>query len=129
MVDLRVTINTGAEAVLGGVVVEDFRASLRGELLRTGDDGYDAARKVFNGMLEVQLPACPQRRRHRDVSRFRSKDALAVLGVIAAADARRGQPSRPRQDGVCSSLPAVRLPHRLKLDRPRGLGEKRQLGA
>jgi FAD/FMN-containing dehydrogenase len=52
MVDLRVTMNIGAEAELGEVVVEAFRAGLRGQLLRAGEDGYDAARKVFNGMID-----------------------------------------------------------------------------
>jgi FAD/FMN-containing dehydrogenase len=32
--------------------VEAFRTSLRGELLRPGDEGYDAARMVHNGMID-----------------------------------------------------------------------------
>ena len=32
--------------------VEKFKASLRGELLRRGDAGYDEARKVWNGMID-----------------------------------------------------------------------------
>ena len=39
MGELRVTLNTGAEAVLEEGVVEAFRASLRGLLLRAGDAG------------------------------------------------------------------------------------------
>jgi len=52
MADLRVTMNTGAEAVLGEGVVEAFRASLRGPLLHAGEDGYEEARKVWNGMID-----------------------------------------------------------------------------
>ncbi len=52
MGELRVTMNTGAEAVLGEEVVADFRASLRGQLLRAGDTGYDEARKIWNGMID-----------------------------------------------------------------------------
>jgi FAD/FMN-containing dehydrogenase len=52
MGELRVTMNTGAEAVLGEAVVEALRASLRGQLLRAGKDGYDAARKIWNGMID-----------------------------------------------------------------------------
>jgi FAD/FMN-containing dehydrogenase len=52
MGELRVTLNTGAEAVLDEVVVEAFRASLRGPLLRAGDAGYDAARTIWNGMID-----------------------------------------------------------------------------
>src|SRR5688572_3035469 len=32
--------------------VREFQSGLRGELLRRGDDGYDAARRVFNGMID-----------------------------------------------------------------------------
>jgi hypothetical protein len=38
--------------VLEGAVVEAFKASLHGALLRPGDDGYDTARKVFNAMID-----------------------------------------------------------------------------
>jgi FAD/FMN-containing dehydrogenase len=32
--------------------VETLKASLRGELLQPNDEGYDAARKVYNGMID-----------------------------------------------------------------------------
>lgn len=32
--------------------VQEFSANLRGELIRPEDDGYDAARAVFNGMID-----------------------------------------------------------------------------
>ncbi len=32
--------------------VEEFKSSLRGELIRPGDEGYDAVRKVYNGMID-----------------------------------------------------------------------------
>lgn len=33
-------------------VIQDIRSTLRGELLAPGDDGYDAARTVWNGMID-----------------------------------------------------------------------------
>jgi FAD/FMN-containing dehydrogenase len=39
-------------AALDPAVIDAFRASLRGALLRLGDDGYDAARQVWNGMID-----------------------------------------------------------------------------
>jgi hypothetical protein len=33
-------------------ITEKLRAGLRGDLLRPGDDGYDAARKIHNGMID-----------------------------------------------------------------------------
>src|SRR5215204_793846 len=33
-------------------VVQEFAANLRGELVRPEDDGYDATRAVFNGMVD-----------------------------------------------------------------------------
>lgn len=32
--------------------VEAFTTSVRGGVLRPGDDGYDAARRVWNGMID-----------------------------------------------------------------------------
>ena len=52
MADLRVTMNSGAKAVLGQGVVEAFRASLRGHLLHAGEDGYEEARTIWNGMID-----------------------------------------------------------------------------
>jgi FAD/FMN-containing dehydrogenase len=52
MAELQVTMNTGAEAALGEGVVEAFKASLRGHLLRAGEDGYDDARNIWNGMID-----------------------------------------------------------------------------
>src|SRR6266436_4224045 len=52
MADLRVLKQSGAEAVVREAAVEEFRGSLRGGLLRAGHDGYDAARKIWNGMID-----------------------------------------------------------------------------
>src|SRR5919107_1467311 len=37
---------------LDEAIIQEFRATLRGELLRPGEDGYDDARKVFNAMID-----------------------------------------------------------------------------
>jgi FAD/FMN-containing dehydrogenase len=52
MVDLRVTTLTGREATLKEAAVNEFKASLRGQLTCPGDDGYDDARKVWNGIID-----------------------------------------------------------------------------
>ncbi len=52
MTDVRVIKNTGVQAGLGEAAVKEFSVSLRGQLLRAGDDGYDAARKIWNGMID-----------------------------------------------------------------------------
>ena len=52
MADLQVTKNTGTEAVLRETAVADFKKSLRGQVLRPGDDGYEGARKIWNGMID-----------------------------------------------------------------------------
>jgi FAD/FMN-containing dehydrogenase len=52
MADLRIVKNTGIEAVLREAAVEEFKSCLRGPLLRAGDDGYEAARKIWNGMID-----------------------------------------------------------------------------
>jgi FAD/FMN-containing dehydrogenase len=38
--------------VLGEATIEEFRVSLRGSLIRPGDSDYDAARTVWNGMID-----------------------------------------------------------------------------
>lgn len=52
MPQLRVTTTTGAETALDNAVIEAFKAGLRGQLLRPGDEGYDTRRKVWNGMFD-----------------------------------------------------------------------------
>jgi hypothetical protein len=37
---------------LADAALEDFRARLRGPLLQSGDPGYDAARTVWNAMID-----------------------------------------------------------------------------
>src|SRR5215471_17945303 len=41
-----------ASAVLEKPGIETLKANLRGELLQPGDGGYDAARKVYNAMVD-----------------------------------------------------------------------------
>ena len=38
--------------VLEKVHVEALKTNLRGELIQSGDEGYEAARKVYNGMID-----------------------------------------------------------------------------
>jgi FAD/FMN-containing dehydrogenase len=52
MAHLQVTTVTGDRAILEEAEVENFQTRLRGKLLRPGDDGYDDARKVWNGMID-----------------------------------------------------------------------------
>ncbi len=52
MKDLRVATTTGADAVLEEAAVEEFKAGLRGELLRPGDGGYEDARTIWNAMID-----------------------------------------------------------------------------
>jgi FAD/FMN-containing dehydrogenase len=52
MVDLRVTTLTGGETALPAAAVEEFKKSLRGQLIAPGDDGYEGVRKIHNGMID-----------------------------------------------------------------------------
>ena len=52
MTDLRIVSSNGTDTILEEAAVRDFAAGLRGPLLRSGDDGYDAARRVWNGMID-----------------------------------------------------------------------------
>lgn len=52
MADLTVTTTAGEEGVLREGAVAAFTSRLRGELLRADDDGYEGARKVWNGLID-----------------------------------------------------------------------------
>jgi FAD/FMN-containing dehydrogenase len=45
---MATTMDTGIDEA----AIQDFRGGLRGALLRPGDEGYDAARQVWNGMID-----------------------------------------------------------------------------
>ena len=52
MAELQVATNGGGNGVLHDDTIEEFKASLRGELLLEGDADYEDARKVYNGMID-----------------------------------------------------------------------------
>jgi FAD/FMN-containing dehydrogenase len=52
MTDLQATTTTGQETVLEEAAIQTFKDSLRGELLRPGDEDYEEARHVWNGMID-----------------------------------------------------------------------------
>ena len=52
MADLEIATLTGDYTVIGGAQVDDFRASLHGESLLPGDEGYDGARHIWNAMVD-----------------------------------------------------------------------------
>ena len=52
MAGLHATTTIGADTTIDDAALEAFKTSLRGELLRPGDPGYDDARKVWNGMID-----------------------------------------------------------------------------
>lgn len=52
MSDLKFITTTGGETVLEEAAVEEFKSSLRGELLRPSDDGYHEARTTWNAIID-----------------------------------------------------------------------------
>src|SRR5919109_1642812 len=52
MSSFGVRTRTGGQIVLEESAVQKLEASLRGELLRPGDETYDETRKVWNGMID-----------------------------------------------------------------------------
>jgi FAD/FMN-containing dehydrogenase len=51
MLDLRTKDATGTEITLSDDAIASLRSQVRGKLIGRGDDGYDAARKVYNAMI------------------------------------------------------------------------------
>jgi len=52
MTDTRITTTSGADKILEDAAVRQLGAGLHGPLFRSGDAGYDEARKVWNGMID-----------------------------------------------------------------------------
>jgi hypothetical protein len=50
--DIPAIKSAGAETTLEGAAVKELADSMRGALLVSGDDGYDHARAVWNGMID-----------------------------------------------------------------------------
>jgi len=51
MLGLRTKEATGTEITLSDDAIASLRSQVRGKLTGRGDDGYDAARKVYNAMI------------------------------------------------------------------------------
>jgi len=52
MTDLSIATANGTPTILEETIVQAFAAGLRGPLLRPAEDGYDGARRVWNGMID-----------------------------------------------------------------------------
>src|SRR5688500_15523186 len=52
MSEQRINTTNGAETVLQATALEQLQGRLRGELLCPGDDRYENARKIHNGMID-----------------------------------------------------------------------------
>src|SRR6266571_5719875 len=52
MANIEIAATTGRKVALHSGVIEQFRTGLRGGHLLRSDDGYDAARTIYNAMIE-----------------------------------------------------------------------------
>jgi hypothetical protein len=52
MANIEIAAMMGGRGVLNTDAIERFRTGLRGDRLLRGDDGYDAARKIYNAMID-----------------------------------------------------------------------------
>jgi FAD/FMN-containing dehydrogenase len=52
MIEQQLTQTIGTTMVPNDTAIQDFKSRLRGELIRPGDAGYDAARTVYNGSID-----------------------------------------------------------------------------
>jgi len=71
MTNIEIMTTTGRQAVLNTVAIEQFRTGQRGAHLLRGDDGYDAARKIYNAMID-----------HRPAMIARCTGVADVIGAV-----------------------------------------------
>jgi hypothetical protein len=67
--ELRAVKLSGAETTIERAAVRDLRASLSGTLLAPGDDGYELARHIWNGMIDKRPALIARCADTRDVVR------------------------------------------------------------
>ncbi len=70
MSNLNAITTAGTEIVLEEVAIETLKRSLRGELLRDGDPGYDEARVIWNGMIDKKPALMARCRGYGLLSKF-----------------------------------------------------------
>jgi FAD/FMN-containing dehydrogenase len=71
MANIEIAAMTGRQVVLNSDVIEQFHSGLRGGHLLRGDDGYEAARKIYNAMID-----------HRPAIIARCAGAADVIGAV-----------------------------------------------
>jgi FAD/FMN-containing dehydrogenase len=74
MPNVEIAAAPGRKVMLNDDVIEQFRTGLRGGHLLRGNDGYDAARKIYNAMIE-----------HRPAIIARCAGADDVISAVAFA--------------------------------------------
>lgn len=52
MTEIEIATPTGRQVGLNADAIKELRSGLRGGALLQGDDGYDAARKIYNAMID-----------------------------------------------------------------------------
>ena len=87
MPNIEIAAMTGRKIVLNADVIEQFRKGLRGSHLLRGADGYDAARKIYNAMIE-----------HRPAIIARCTGAADVISAVNFA---LGEPDGTDSRRVC----------------------------
>ena len=91
--DIDAVAGDGKQITLSRLDVDDFRASLRGQLLVPGSAGYDDARKVWNGMFDRRPALIARCAGAADV--VRSVNFARSAWIAGRGARRRSQPLRP----------------------------------
>ena len=126
----------GADIALRGSSIEDFAASLRGDVLLAGNPDYDARRRVWNGIVRQASRAHralhrrsrrPARRRFRARARAADRGARRRPQPVRQVHLRRRARDRPAADAGRARRPggAARLSRGRLAARPARPRERR----
>jgi hypothetical protein len=103
MVDRQGALGLPLAKPLDEADIQGFAAALRGDLIRPEDDGYDASRAVFNGMVDRRPALIARCAGVADVMRGSSSPGPTTCRSLSVAGGTASRARRYATEALCST--------------------------